>query len=92
MDSLTLADIFSKFNFESEGNKHETKAGQVDVDDTFGLNTIPQFGQYGYEYQWLFPCMAIKCAPASGQHLNQFVNHLLPYEFIEMTDNEGNQP
>ena len=82
-----LDDIFNKFNFVSES---KVENGQIAMNHSLGMSCIPQLGQYGDEYQWLQPCLAIKSLAGDKEHMRSLVYKLLPINFVEFQDSHEN--
>ena len=59
------------------------------MNECLGINCFPYFGQYGDEYKWFTPCMALKCYPKSKEDKKRFVNNFMPFNFIYFEDNDG---
>ena len=86
-----MEDVLNKFNFDSEENLNFLPEDcKLQVQQSLGLACIPQLGQYGDEYQWLQPCMAMRCFPTTNQQKRNFVYNLLPQEFVEFQDKNPN--
>ena len=69
MDNFFVDDILNKFNFEAGDQtvKELPKKPQIKIQEALGLGCFPQFGQYGFEYNWAQPCMAMRCFPTSQE-------------------------
>ena len=57
--------------------------------ENLGINCIPYFGQYGDEYRWLNPSLALKCFPKTKEDKKNYAFNLMPLNFIYYEDNEG---
>lgn len=80
-------DIFNKFNFIEEDN---IVGSQIPTNQCLDLSAIPHLGQYGNEYEWLTPCMAVKCEPRNRDQQRTLIYNVLPTAHIEWFDDNGN--
>ena len=62
---------------------------QIRVNQSLAMSCIPHLGQYGDDYHWLMPCMAMNCFPQDKSHLRKLVLNLLPQDFVHFADSEG---
>lgn len=63
MDANMQEDVFNNFNFVQE---HGLVLGsQISTNACLDQICIPHLGQYGNDYDWLHPCMAIRSRPSN---------------------------